>query len=238
MTHFGWMENMTDKNGFSLVELLVAMAMASVIMAAMFMAHKAQVQGKISQEVTLELQQGGRAGIELMTRDLRMAGCDPSWESGAGFVTAAADEVEFTMDIAGGGALVPPNESDGDIDDPGEHITYKINTSGNLGRDTHGGNGAQPLVRNADALNFVYLDEDGNDLGYPADLAEITSVEVSFVVRSGTGGAQRGMLSGNTDTRKFYNLRGTQIFQAPGDAARRLQLSTTIKCRNMGRGTP
>jgi len=223
------MENMTDKNGFTLIELLVGLAMSMIVMGAMYVAHMAQVQGKITQEVTLELQQAGRAGLELMTRDIRMAGCDPSWESGAGFVTANADEIEFTMDIADGGA---GNESDGDLLDTGEHITYKINTSGNLGRDTHGGNGLQPLVRNADVLDFVYLDADG---AVTADMDDITSVEVSFVISSGTNSPQRGMMRKLTDTRKFYNIQGDEIFQAPGDTARRFQLSTTIHCRNMGR---
>ncbi len=223
---------MTDKNGFTLIELLVGLAMASIVMGAMYVAHMAQVQGKITQEVTLELQQAGRAALELMIRDIRMAGCDPSWESGAGFVTANADEIEFTMDIAGDVSSPTPNESDGDVGDTGEHITYKINTSGNLGRDTHAGNGLQPLVRNADVLDFVYLDADGN---VTADMNDITSVEVSFVISSGTNSPQRGLLRGVTDTRKFYNLQGAQIFQAPGDEARRLQLSTTIHCRNMGR---
>ncbi len=226
------MENMTDKNGFTLVELLVGLAMSMIVMGAMYVTHMAQVQGKTAQEVTLELQQAGRAALELMTRDIRMAGCDPSWESGAGFVTANADEIEFTMDIAGDVSSPTPNESDGDVDDPNENIRYAINTNGDLGRETGGAGGLQPLARNCDVLNFVYLDADGN---VTADMDDITSVEVSFVISSGTNSPQRGLLRGVTDTRKFYNLQGAQIFQAPGDEARRLQLSTTIHCRNMGR---
>jgi type IV pilus assembly protein PilW len=232
------MVNMTDKNGFSLVELLVALAMASVIMTAMFLVYKAQVMGKTAQEVTLELQQSGRAGLELITRDIRMAGCDPLRVSGAGFVTANAGDMRITMDIAGFGNT--DRESDGVIEDSGEDVRYAINTSGHLGRETFtfgtmSGN-LQPLVRNVDALDFQYLDSDGNDLGDPVDLTAIRSVEVSFVVRSGTdSGAQRGMLAEQTDTRRYRNLQGTQILPAQNDDARRLQFSTTIHCRNMGR---
>lgn len=219
---------MINNKGFTLVELLVALAISSIVMAAIFVTHQGQVQGKIAQEVTLEMQQGGRAAMDLMTRDLRMAGCDPMASAGAGFVTATAGEVEFTMDIRGDGTT--GNESDGDTDDPSERIRYRISGTGALGRATGEFGVLQPLLRNVDALDFVYLDEDG---AVTTDPIAIRSVQISLIVRSGDV-KNRGMLRSQTDTANYENLQGDVVFAA-NDDFRRIQFNTTVHCRNMGR---
>ncbi len=224
------MEKMNNRNGFTLVEILVAMAMASIVIAAIFVTHQGQVQGKITQEVTLEMQQGGRAAIDLMTRELRMAGCDPRGTADSGFVTATADEVEFTMDIRGGGTT--GNEPDGDILDPAERVRYAINPdNGALGRETNDDGVLSDLLRNVDVLDFVYLDADGN---VTADIDAIRSVQISLVVRSGDV-RNRAMLRPYTDINTYDNLQGDGVLPAPNDNFRRIQFNTEVHCRNMGR---
>lgn len=223
------MEKMNNKNGFTLVEILVAMAIASIVMAAIFVTHQAQVQGKITQEVTLEMQQGGRAAIDLMTRELRMAGCDPRGTADSGFVAATTGEIHFTMDIRGGGTT--GNEPDGDTLDAFEEVRYAINGNGALGRETGGAGGLQPVLRNVDALDFVYLDANG---AVTTILADIRSVQISLVVRSGDV-RNRGMLRAHTDTNVYVNLQGDEILDAQNDDFRRIQFNTTVNCRNMGR---
>ena len=227
---------MKNNKGFTLIELLVAMGMAGIVMAAIFMSYKAQVQGKIAQEVTLEMQQSGRAGLERIESDIRMAGCDPSWDAGAGFLTAAADETRFTMDISGGGGS--GNEFNGVIDQPVEDVRYAL-VDGNLVRERMlaedgAGNpeGEQPLIRNVDALNFVYLDING---AVTAVLADIRSVEVSIVIRGGEGAQSRGLMRASIDNTSYENQQGDEILPPPGDEFRRIQLTTTVHCRNMGR---
>lgn len=237
--------------GFTLVELLVGLAMASIVMAAIFLSYQAQVSGKISEEVTLDMQQAGRAALALMTRDLRMAGCDPKGTANAGFVTADVNRVRFTYDLRSDPD--PPDhplgtkESDGDLDDPGEGVGYGISsTSGNLGREnfdpeipSHTG-GLQPLVRNADWLNFVYLDADGAPIATPvANLDDIRSVEITFVVRGAE--PNRGMLRTFEDNTVYKNQQptGSSAYATwtPTGAAkkfRRMQFTTTVQCRNMG----
>jgi type IV pilus assembly protein PilW len=234
---------MKNKNGFTLIELLVAMGMAAIVFSAILLSYQAQVQGKIAQEVTLEEQQSGRAGLERIESDIRMAGCDPTGLSGSGFITAAADEIRVTMDIAGAGAT--GNESNGAINAADEDIRYAISDEGHLVRERFANNvsveGEQPIIRNVDALDFVYLDRTGAPIvasgnAVPAaSLDQIRSVEVSFVIRGGEGNEARGMLRSNTDNTSYENQRGFEMLAPPGDEFRRLQLTTTVHCRNMGR---
>jgi type IV pilus assembly protein PilW len=236
------MKIMTHQRGFSLIELMVAMGMAAIVMAAIFLSYQAQVQSKIAQEVTLEEQQSGRAGLERIESDLRMAGCNPTGLAGSGFVTADFDEVRVTMDIAGAGAT--GNESNGAINTADEDIRYAI-SNGHLVRERFVNNvsvgGEQPIIRNVDALDFVYLNiagapivASGNSVP-AASLNLIRSVEITMVIRGAEGNQARGLMRTYTDNTSYENQRGFEILDPQGDDFRRLRLTTTVHCRNMGR---
>ena len=216
----------TNKNGFTLVELLVAMAVASILGVIFAAAYAAQVRGSNAQEVTTDMNQNARAAMEIMTQEIRMAGLDPTEDANARIITANVSELSFTLD-RGDGAT---NEPDGDVNDPNENIRYALNADGHLGRDT--GGGLQPLCRNVEVLNFVYLDEDNNVLGAPvADTRDIRAIELTIVARAETDsrGALRGSYT-NNDT--YFNLQNNVVLPAQGDGFRRIRLATTIACRN------
>jgi type IV pilus assembly protein PilW len=225
---------MTNQRGFTLIELLVAMAMASIVMSAIFLSYKAQVQSKNSQEVSLEEQQSGRAGLERMASDIRMAGCNPTGNANSGFETIDATDIEVTMDISGGGGTL--NESNGSIDMIDEHVRYFWDGDNIIRQRIPPAGGTpeaqQTIIPNVDALNFVYLDLNGN---VTADADDIRSVEISMVIRGGEGDSPRGLMRTDVDTRRYRNLRGTPIFGPANDRFKRLQLNTIVHCRNMGR---
>ena len=219
--------------GFTLIELMIVMAMVGIVAAAMYAAFEAQVRGQVSQDISLAMTQNLRAAIDLIASDIRMAGCDPDGSSGATIEAASANSLLMTMDI-GGGAQGQP---DGVIG-PGERVQYAINTGGNLGRAVDNGN-LDPLHGvdlQCDALNFVYLDV--NDTPFvpatAADRNRINAIQVSIVIRSAdTGVANPGLLRSYTNNTVYRNLQGVAIYTAPGDTARRFQLSETVDCRNL-----
>lgn len=220
--------------GFSLIELMIALAITSIISIAMFSVFQAQVRGQNSQDVWIQMTQSVRGSMELMASDLRMAGCDPTEDADSGFLIADEGELRLTMDIAGG----PLGQPDGDTDDANEDVRYAINVGGNLGREVGGAGGLQPLHSvdmECDVLNFVYLDVDGNVMGTPVaadDLDEISVVQVSIILRSADA-ANPGMMGAYTDRTTYVNLQGDVILAPPNDSFRRFQLSSTIDCRNL-----
>ena len=141
------------RSGFSLVELLVAMAISSVVMAAVFKIYTTQQDSYILQEQVAEMQQNGRTAKYVMAKEIRMAGYDPTGLAGAGFISAGGNIIHFTMDITG---------EDGTITVPGDDITYAV-SSGNLKRND--GTNNQSVVENVEAVGFAYAfdaDDDGN----------------------------------------------------------------------------
>ena len=99
------------------------------------------------------------------------------------------------------------------------------------------GAGLQPLARNVDAIDFVYLDGSNppNVIASPvaaANLGDIRSIQITIVARA--GGAAPGFMKRVVDNRVYTNQQGTVILAAPGDSFRRMLLTTTVNCRNLG----
>jgi type IV pilus assembly protein PilW len=254
-----------QKNGFTLIELLVAMAMASIIMVAIASTYTVQVRAKNAQEILTDMNQAARAALEVMTHEIRLAGLDPLGTAGAGIITADVGELTFSIDRRSDLGTVALHTPNGNCCDPNEVIRYALNNDANtdgvndviadgvdchLGRETGPGllpgfpcgantSGLQPLARNVDALNFVYLDEAGNVLGpLPLDAGQrnaIRTILITIVARAGA--ESRGFLYEYTDNNVYTNNDPTGpdvVLPAQNDNFRRLQLSTAIVCRNIG----
>ena len=72
----------TNNRGFTLIELMIAMAIAGIVAAAIMMAFDSQQKTQVSQQLVVEMQQDLRAALYLMQQDIRMAGHDPQWVDG------------------------------------------------------------------------------------------------------------------------------------------------------------
>jgi type IV pilus assembly protein PilW len=150
--------------GFSLVELLIAIAISGIVLGAVSTLFIMQNKSYSVQEQVTEMQQNARAAMDIMTREIRMAGYDPSSSANASIVTATSGSINFTQDLDGDGSTTGTNEN----------ITYSLYTSSGIqkiGRDTGGGN--QPVAENIQALTFAYYDSDGNTTAVPADIRQI-----------------------------------------------------------------
>jgi len=216
--------------GFSLIELMVAMVIAIIVMGAIYAVYLSQTRVQVAQEVTLELQEGLRAALTIMEREIRTAGADPEGTAGAEIIRADADQFWFTRDVTGGDIDGRPT-FDGTTDNPSENIRYRIRPDGHLGRDIEGNdndNDLEILLDNVRVLNFVYLDRNGAPTN---NIEEIRGVDVTIIAESGQ--SDRGFLTRHTDDRSYENAWDDEILPSQNDTVRRLQLSTNITCRNL-----
>jgi type IV pilus assembly protein PilW len=213
-----------SRDGYTLLEILMATAIAGVVMGGIYMSFHSQDRSYVTQSEVAEMQQNLRGGLSLMMKEIRMAGCDPTGKANAGIIRATPDLMSFTLDIRGADTDDPP---DGDTSDPNERITYSLYDSNRdgvndtLGRGTGGGR-YRPAAENVDAINFIYLDENGKPTGV---LSEIRSVEVTLLARTARGDPEY-----RNDT-IYANQRGAVIYAAH-DNFRRKMLTANIKCRN------
>jgi type IV pilus assembly protein PilW len=165
-----------SEKGFTLVELLVAILASLVVLGAIAATFIIQDRSYNRESQVVDVQENARAGMHMITQLLAMAGYDPTGTAGASLLTAASDEIRFTMDLNG----------DGDVDDtgPDEDVTFALDTSDlQLTMDD------QPLAENIppDGLVFSYFDSNDNQLSTPLtaeDRAGVTRVTIQLTART------------------------------------------------------
>jgi type IV pilus assembly protein PilW len=226
-----------NDRGYTILELLVAVAISGIFMGAIYSAYSSQQRSTLSHEWVSTMQRNLRSAMYYVGKEIRMAGCDPTGNAGAGVETARTDELRFTLDItddAGAG------DADGDTGDAEENVGYYL-YAGDLVRDLT--DNADPtdairIAENIDAINFVYLDKDGTrldddgygNLDYDESKAKIRTIQVTVVARTGREDPRY------TDSKTYKNKLGETIYDPTGIHVhfRRKLLSTSIKCRNLG----
>lgn len=155
------MSNSNNSNGITLIELVVAMFIAGIVSIAIFTAFKSQQKSYLVQDQVAEMQQNIRAGMDLIVREIRMAGYDPHGDSGAGITAATGNTLTFTL-VADDDCY--DNDSDNTTDETGELKTiqydlYDAYSDGDndIGRQVGSSSSSKRAVaENIEALGFAY----------------------------------------------------------------------------------
>jgi prepilin-type N-terminal cleavage/methylation domain-containing protein len=175
-----------SKSGFSLVELILAMGISTVILIAIYSVFTITSKNFTTQNATASAQQSLRTAIGLMARDIRAAGLDPIDSDNFGFEHATRTKIGITADSIDGSG-----EFNGTVDDTNfERITYEFKDN-QIEQTLYGDTAsAAPLISNIDDVEFKYFDSANNDLGdpVPADQREdIRTVEIQITVMEPAG---------------------------------------------------
>ncbi len=138
-----------NEQGFTMVEIMVALAISLILMGIAVKIFLVQqkaynVQGQLS-----EMQQNIRAATDMIVRETKMAGYNPTGASFNG-ITYDTSQLRILADLDGDGAATGTNED----------ITYSYDgTDTQIVRDI--GAGGQPVAENIQTFTFDYLDASG-----------------------------------------------------------------------------
>jgi type IV pilus assembly protein PilW len=174
---------MTKRNaGFTLVELMVSMAIGLVVLAAITTTFTVQTRQNSAEEQLGQLQQNVRAGIDLMLREIKMAKYDPAataFPAGTYGVTYSATQLQVKSDIDGSGGL--DTSTSGSV----ENIIYAWD-SANLRITRQLGSSGTPevLADNVTAFTFNYYDANGTAVTSSASSGNIRKVTLSITART------------------------------------------------------
>jgi prepilin-type N-terminal cleavage/methylation domain-containing protein len=155
-----------NKKGVSLIELLVALVISAIIIAGIYRVFIAQTRAYAVQDQVVEVQQNVRSAMDLMLRDIRMAG----YRSNINPVTLAAPifpgdnsltvrtdairiEYQRNVDCNGSPSINPRRHT----------VVYYRDANAQLMRELYvDGNPCptnpfpEPILQNVNALNFTY----------------------------------------------------------------------------------
>lgn len=170
-----------DNNGFSLLELAIAIAIMSIVLGAIYSVFNATNRSTTNNEVIAEVMQNLRISIDFMEQDVRMAGLDRFDTAGSSIEDATATNLRFTAD----------RNMDGVLNDNLERITYSYDVANKRLRQCLWEGTLddwQTVAENVTNFQLSYMDQDDNTLSLPiADLSEIRTVNVSMTVEQSAG---------------------------------------------------
>ena len=159
---------LSSGKGFTLMELVIAMAISGVVLAGIYATHDIQQKTYRNQSMVVNTQQNVRGAMYIMQKELLMAGYDRTNSGRFGLEhilpISGFSAIEFTGDFGPGG-----NRDNGTVDS-GERIAYSLFNSPltpdtgitDLGRQVDGGT-RQLLAEGIEALGLAYaFDSDGD----------------------------------------------------------------------------
>ena len=162
--------------GFTVTELVLALAIMMMVMAAMVSLLISLNRVYTTQNVAAGIQQVTRAGINIMTRNIRMAGLNPLKINRIGILEASVNKIRFQQDTNGSGTIET---------DQNEDIAYLLNGNHQLIRQKDGNaRSNKSLIDHVNDLTFKYFDSHGQKTSNQDD---IHSVEISLTVREPAG---------------------------------------------------
>ncbi|HOO36702.1 MAG TPA: prepilin-type N-terminal cleavage/methylation domain-containing protein [Deltaproteobacteria bacterium] len=192
---------LSDNRGLTLVELMVVLVLSLLLMAAVYLSYQVQHRESNVQHEVSAIQQDLRAVMDIMERDIRNAGCDPSEPpigligivstSGA-FPASNETRLGLRMDLDGDGVV---SGSDEIVSYIWHHDTRRLERNG------------QNLAENITNLTLIYTSSganltpaSGTQLG--ADAADVRVIDITLQTRSDERDPETGSYLTRTFTRR------------------------------------
>jgi type IV pilus assembly protein PilW len=187
----------TRQQGFTLIELLIAMVIALVLITALSKVFISQRKTYAVQEQITEMQQKARAAMEFISREVKMAGYDPSKKAGITVgIPYSATQLEIIADLNG----------DGDTSDSNEIIIYTGNSENSVKIERQ--DGVETPVTLAETwpygtFGFTYWEGDGTtEVTSSANEGNIRQVYITITIPTSKSDPNYGLNSG----RRTYTL--------------------------------
>lgn len=186
-------------DGSTLVELLVTLAVIGLVTGSLVKMFSSMAISHTTRAAGADLQQSVRAVIDLMSRELRMAGFSSLRPTGFGITNAEGEEVTFTVDWDDNGYLTESHGANPDIREESDIISYRLDadqhrlvrvtavgTSSESTQSILGGAGDPMRVMD---LRFSYFNQLGQTTSRIADISSV-GVAITADLPAGIKGRQ------------------------------------------------
>jgi len=162
------------EKGFTLLEILIALAISSVVMLAIYNIYMNQIHAANAQDRIVAMRQNWRAGQFVVGRELMKAGYSSKITNpnDPGFTVATRTAVTFTYVDDATEELVSVA-----FTHAGNNIVRTITPTGGVATAT-------PVAEDIEVLEFIYQLKDGTTTWAPANLDDIRAVRVTTLARS------------------------------------------------------
>lgn len=153
----------TGVAGFTLIELMIGMAIVSIMLISMIRVFEYSSKMNVNLMVSADTQESVRISMDYMAEQIRMAGFDPQLTGRFGIEEAGPDKIRFTLDRNMDGVVNNRFE---------ERMTFRV-VDNQFQIGLYEGTESedfQPFADNVTALEFQYFDSDGEAAETPEDI--------------------------------------------------------------------
>jgi len=155
--------------GYTLIEVMLALSLSFFTISAVYSLYTHEIKAQVLREDVVNMQQQVRVVIDLMSREIMMAGYDPRGVNRDNVstndftsITYDPEKLSIKSDLNGNGIIGDVNESVIYVFDEGTHL---------LKRNTGGGN--QPFGENIESFIIKYFDRAGNPTSNSKDIQQV-----------------------------------------------------------------
>ena len=159
--------------GFTLTELMVSMGIGMAMLAAVTTTVMLQTKTYNAQQQINEMEQNARGVLDVITRELKMAGYKPNGGSFSG-VAYSTTQLMIQTDLDASGGISSSTTAN-------EQITYAYDSTNKQITRAVGSGSALVLADNITAFTFSYLDSTGAST---TTSANIRQVSISITART------------------------------------------------------
>ena len=177
-----------NKKGFTAIEMLISLAILSMTLGSIYSLYVSFIRTCTKEGVKINVQQSVRSSLDMMIRDIRIAGLDPEKTGDFGIVAVTPQRIQFTADRDMDGELDDADATDGIDAHDMEFMAYEYDGNSTLRMSLYKADGnlemSDTMVENVTDLTFSYFNSDDDTT---SNLDDIRTVGISMTIQKPSG---------------------------------------------------
>jgi type IV pilus assembly protein PilW len=160
---------------FTLIELMVALTIGMIVMASVATTFTSQTRTYSAQEQINQMEQNARGALDIMSREIKMAGYNPASGTVTGVTSYTSTTLTIQADLTGNGTISTSSSDN-------EQIAYAYDSTNKKITRQVGSGTAETLAENIDNLTFTYYQASGTTLATSA--SDIRRVKIAISAKT------------------------------------------------------
>ena len=166
-----------EDGGFTLIELMVSIAIGLVVLASVATTFTSQTRAYSAQEQINQMEQNLRGALDIMSREIKMAGYKPNGGTVTGVVSYSSTGLTIQADLDGDGAVLASGTGSSTAY---EQIVYAYDSANKKITRQVGDGSVTTLADNISAFSFTYYQSQSSGGAAATSASNIRQIKIAM----------------------------------------------------------